>query len=179
MLDSLVREGLIHYVGVSKMVVWQLTKVLWKSERNRLELVTVTQPYFNAVHREAAADYLDVCVDQYLAVCPYAPREGGFLTGKYARDSSTPPNSRGNLGRGVNSLLRDNGCYSTPFMRWPNSLERYHTGFNPWMIGSIKVLCVPIMGVRSIEQLYENCGVTDLFLSDEQLRPIDEAYEDQ
>jgi aryl-alcohol dehydrogenase-like predicted oxidoreductase len=72
---------------------------LWKAEVNNYQAFTVTQSEYSIVyrdpivddlnqlpeHKEPVEDYLDVCEDQDLAVCPYSPLHGGFLTGKYER----------------------------------------------------------------------------------------------
>jgi len=81
-LTRLVNEGKVHYLAASSMAAWKLTKGLWTSDAGGLERFEATQPRFNAADRPQ--DFLDVCADQDLAVCPYSPLDGGFLTAKYA-----------------------------------------------------------------------------------------------
>jgi hypothetical protein len=94
-LNDLVRDGKVHYLAASSMAAWKLTRALWQSDVQRLERFEVTQPRFNAA--DWPEDYLDICADQDLAVCPYSPLDGGFLTGKYDRDDTAPEGSRGDL----------------------------------------------------------------------------------
>ncbi|MGM0387772.1 MAG: aldo/keto reductase, partial [Natrinema limicola] len=100
-LTDLVREGKVNHLGASSMAAWKLTKALWESDVEGLERFDVTQPMFNAADTDDVGDYLDVCADQDLAVCPYSPLAGGFLTGKYERaeDSTVvaPDGSRASL----------------------------------------------------------------------------------
>ncbi len=90
-LDDLIRAGKVHHLGASTMAAWQLTKALWKSDVEDYERFEVTQPLFHAGYRDDVKDYLDVCVDQDIAVCPYSPLAGGFLTGKYERTDDDDP----------------------------------------------------------------------------------------
>jgi len=90
-LDRIVEEGKVNYLGASTMAAWQLTKALWKSDINDYQRFDVTQPLFHAGYYKDVEEYLDVCADQDLAVCPYSPLAGGFLTGKYERADPDDP----------------------------------------------------------------------------------------
>ncbi|WP_207592766.1 aldo/keto reductase [Halomontanus rarus] len=179
-LDDLVREGTVRYLAASSGAAWKLTKALWRSDLENLERFEITQPRFNAAYREEVEDYLDVCADQNLAVCPYSPLEGGFLTGKYERDGDPPKGSRGDLndwnGRfderqwrvleAVQSVAREAGATPAQVaLRWCIDRERF--------------TCVPIVGARSVEQLEENAGAMELSLTDEQLGRITDAYAEE
>ncbi len=168
-LTDLVREGKVNHLGASSMAAWQLTKALWTSDVEGLERFDVTQPRYNPAYREPVSEYLSVCADQELAVCPYSPLEGGFLTGKYDRDEGSPEGSRGDrygwdgkfseeqwgVLEAVESVAEEEG--GTPAqvtLRWMADRERF--------------TCVPIVGARSVEQLEENAGMVDISLSREQ-----------
>ncbi|ADD05864.1 putative oxidoreductase (aldo-keto reductase family protein) [Natrialba magadii ATCC 43099] len=181
-LTELVREGKVHYLGASTMAAWQLTKALWTSDVEGLERFDVTQPMVNAAHYDAVGDYLDVCADQELAVCPYSPLAGGFLTGKYERTEDggveAPDGSRGNL----DDLFEDR--YATD-RAWDvlDAVESVASEVEAtpaqvslrWLIEQERFTCVPIVGARSPDQLEENAGAVELELTDEQFERIDEA----
>ena len=181
-LTDLVREGTVHYLGASTMAAWQLTKALWTSDVDGLERFDVTQPKVNAAHYDAVGDYLDVCADQDLAVCPYSPLAGGFLTGKYdrAEDGSViaPDGSRGSL------TERFDGLYATD-TAWSvlDAVETVADECNAtpaqvslrWLMDQRRFTCVPIVGARTPEQLAENVGAVEMKLSDEQFERIDAA----
>jgi 1-deoxyxylulose-5-phosphate synthase len=181
-LTELVREGKIHYLGASTMAAWQLTKALWTSDVEGLERFDVTQPMVNAAHYDAVGDYLDVCADQDLAVCPYSPLAGGFLTGKYeqAEDDSVeaPDGSRG----AFDDLFEDR--YATD-RAW-DVLEAVESVADEvdaspaqvslrWLMDQDRFTCIPIVGARSPDQLEENVGAVDLELDGEQFERIDAA----
>jgi len=181
-LNDLVREGKVHYLGASTMAAWQLTKALWKSDVEGLERLAVTQPLFHAGYRDDIKDYLDVCADQAMAVCPYSPLAGGFLTGKYERtddDDPTkfegPEGARGDLSdRFEDFYLSERGWHVLDELR---AVADEVDATTPqvalrWLIEQPAITCVPIVGARTVDQLDENVGATDISLSDEQFNRI-------
>ncbi|MWV39113.1 aldo/keto reductase [Natrialba sp. INN-245] len=181
-LTTLVEEGKVHYLGASTMAAWQLTKALWTADVEGLERFDVTQPMVNAAQYDEVADYLDVCADQDLAVCPYSPLAGGFLTGKYdrAEDGSVeaPDGSRGSLDEMFDE-------WYTTEQAW-DVLEAVEAVADEvdatpaqvsvrWLIEQDRFTCVPIVGARTPEQLEENVGAVEIELTDDQFGRIDEA----
>ena len=185
-LNGLVEEGKVNYLGASTMAAWQLTKALWKSDANGWERFDVTQPLFHAAYRDDVVDYLDVCADQDLAVCPYSPLAGGFLTGKYERAGDggvdAPEGSRGDL----DEMFED---YYISERGW-RVLEEVEAVADEldatpaqvalrWLMDQEKFTCVPIVGARTADQLDENAGAADLDLSDDRHDRISEARYDE
>jgi aryl-alcohol dehydrogenase-like predicted oxidoreductase len=181
-LDDLVRAGKIHHLGASTMAAWQLTKALWKSDVEDYERFEVTQPLFHAGYRDDVKDYLDVCADQDMAVCPYSPLAGGFLTGKYERtddDDPTafegPEGARGSLSdRFEDFYLSERGWHVLDELRAvADELDATPAQVAlRWLIEQPDITCVPIVGARTVDQLDENVGATDISLSDDQFNRI-------
>jgi 1-deoxyxylulose-5-phosphate synthase len=184
-LNGLVEEGKVNYLGASTMAAWQLTKALWKSDVHDWERFEVTQPLHHAGYYEDVADYLDVCADQDLAVCPYSPLAGGFLTGKYERADSDDPQAV----KGPDGARADFddvfGDYYASERGW-KVLEAIRdvageVGATPaqvsirWLMDHDDFTCVPIIGARTTEQLDENVGACDVDLTDEQWDRIMDA----
>ena len=173
-LSRLVEEGKVHYLAASSMAAWKLTKALWTSDVEDLERFEVTQPRFNAADRPH--DYLEVCADQGLAVCPYSPLDGGFLTGKYAE---------GNRVEGSRAELHEWDLEFTD-QQWrvydAISSVSEEVDATPaqvslrWLMDQRAFTCVPIFGARTVEQMEENLGAVDVSLSDEQFNRIRDAY---
>ncbi|WP_135302191.1 aldo/keto reductase [Haloarcula amylovorans] len=188
-LDDLVHEGKVNYLGASTMAAWQLTKALWKSDVEDLERFEVTQPLFHAGYRDDVKDYLDVCADQEMAVCPYSPLAGGFLTGKYERtddDDPTafegPEGSRGSLDdRFDDYYLSERGWHVLDEIRGvADELDATPAQVAlRWLIEQPDFTCVPIVGARTVDQLDENVGATDISLSDDQFNRIVSARYDE
>jgi aryl-alcohol dehydrogenase-like predicted oxidoreductase len=185
-LNDLVRKGKVHYLGASTMAGWQLTKALWKSDVENLERFEVTQPLFHAAYYEDVADYLEVCADQNLAVCPYSPLAGGFLTGKYERagesEVESPDGSRGTF----DEFFED---YYVSARGWDvlDTVREIGDELDAspaqvalrWLIEREQFTCVPIVGARTTEQLDENVGAVELSLTEDQRQRIADAREGQ
>lgn len=177
-LNNLVEEGLVHYLGASTMAAWKLTKALWKSEVNGLEPVKVTQPLFHAGYRDDILDYLEVCADQNLAVCPYSPLAGGFLTGKYHRDEEPPEGSRGSIDPHFGEwYISERGWYVLDEIRSiSDELDATPAQVSlRWLIQQERFTTVPIVGARTTDQLEENVKATEIELTDGQHERITEA----
>jgi aryl-alcohol dehydrogenase-like predicted oxidoreductase len=184
-LAELVESGKVHYLGASTMAAWQLTKALWTSDVHDWPRFEVTQPLFHAGYYEDVREYLDVCADQDLAVCPYSPLAGGFLTGKYERaDPDDPQAVEGPEGSRAefDDLFGD---YYASERGW-KVLEAVRevaeeTGATPaqvslrWLMDQERFTCVPIVGARTPDQLEENVGAADLSLSADQHERITDA----
>jgi aryl-alcohol dehydrogenase-like predicted oxidoreductase len=196
-IDDLVSEGKVHYVGISTCDAWKLVRGLWQADVNSYEPFTVTQPEYSAVYRDPVVDeldqppehkepieeYLDVCEDQDLAVCPYSPLHGGFLTGKYERvdgEIRAPDGSRAEIDQGFESDYVADAAW--------NVLEEVRAvaeevGATPaqvslrWLMDHERFTCVPIVGARTVDQLDENVGAVEISLSDDQWARIDDAVD--
>jgi aryl-alcohol dehydrogenase-like predicted oxidoreductase len=184
-LDELVSEGKVNYIGASTMAAWKLTKALWKSEVHDWERFEVTQPLHHAGYYEDVREYLGVCADQELAVCPYSPLAGGFLTGKYERTDPDDPQA-------VEAPDGTRGSFDDYFGDWYASERGWkvldavrevadQVDATPaqvalrWLIDHDEFTCVPIVGARTRDQLAENVGATEFSLSAEQWDRIMDA----
>src|SRR5699024_9088479 len=149
-----------------------------------LERFDVTQPLFHAAYYEDVSEYLEVCADQDLAVCPYSPLAGGFLTGKYehagegVHDVESPDGSRGTF----DELFDD---YYVSERGWDvlDAIREIADELDAspaqvalrWLIEREQFTCVPIVGARTTDQLDENVGAVDISLSDNQRERVDAA----
>ena len=188
-LDMLVDKGKVNYLGASTMAAWQLTKALWKSDVEDYERFSVTQPLFHAAYYEDVAEYLDVCADQDLAVCPYSPLAGGFLTGKYERLDpgdpqavEAPDGSRGGFDEQFTEYYLSERGWSVLDTVREVADEAEATPAQValrWLIDQQEFTCVPIVGARTTDQLDDNVGAVDLSLSRDQHNRIAEARYDE
>ncbi|MDS0298382.1 aldo/keto reductase [Halogeometricum sp. S1BR25-6] len=188
-LNALVEKGKVNYLGASTMASWQLTKALWKSDVEDYERFEVTQPLFHAGYYEDVKEYLDVCGDQELAVCPYSPLAGGFLTGKYERADPedpkqvvAPDGSRASFDDRFDQFyLSERGWKVLDAVREVAD----EADASPaqvalrWLMDYPDATVVPIVGARTEEQLDENIGAADVDLSDEQWERIMDARYDE
>jgi aryl-alcohol dehydrogenase-like predicted oxidoreductase len=184
-LSQLAEEGKVHYLGASTMAAWKLTKALWKADAGGYQRFDVTQPLFHAAYRDDVVDYLNVCDDQDLAVCPYSPLAGGFLTGKYERQGGEvvgPEGSRADLDANFEDYyVSERGWQVLDTVR----TVAKEVDATPaqvalrWLIDQDRFTCVPIVGARTVEQIEENVGAVGVDLTDDQHDCISEARYDE
>ncbi len=84
-LNDLVRQGKVHYIGASSMSAWQFAKALFTSDRLEIARFVTMQNNYNLISREEEKEMNPLCKDQNIALIPWSPLAGGFLTGSYNR----------------------------------------------------------------------------------------------
>lgn len=181
-LNHLAREGKVNYLGASINRVRngagrKLVESLWTSDANGLESFTVTQPKVNTVHRESELEFLNICEIEELAMCPYEPLEGGFLTGKYDRDERLS-GSRGDLNDLADDRFDDRQWRVLDEVR-AVAEEADATPAQVtlrWLIEQDWFICVKLVGARTPDQLRENLSAAEISLSSDQHNRITEAY---
>jgi len=82
-LDGLVRSGKVRYIAASNYAAWQLTQMLWLTEKNDWQPIAAVQPMYNLLARGIEPELVPMCRKFGLPLIPYNPLAGGLLTGKH------------------------------------------------------------------------------------------------
>jgi aryl-alcohol dehydrogenase-like predicted oxidoreductase len=176
-LDDLVRKGLVRYIGCSNYPAWRLMQALWTSQAKNLARFVCLQPHYNLIHRqEYERELEDVCQTYGLGVIPYSPLGGGFLTGKYRQGEDPPSGSRGATSSRIQKYMRDERSWRA--IEELRSLGEAHGKTISqialaWLLSRASITS-PIIGPRSIEQLEDNLGSTDIRLDMEEIEKLEE-----
>ena len=93
-LDSLVRRGLVRYIGCSNYSAWHVMKALGISEREHRQRFVSQQIHYTLEAREAEYELLPLAIDQGLGILVWSPLAGGLLSGKHRRNQKTPKGTR-------------------------------------------------------------------------------------
>jgi len=88
-MDDLVKSGKVRYVGCSNFLSYQLARSVGRAEVLGVSGFECVQPRYNMLFRENERELLPLCAEQGLAVIPYNPLAGGFLTGKHQKGAPT------------------------------------------------------------------------------------------
>jgi aryl-alcohol dehydrogenase-like predicted oxidoreductase len=167
-LDDLVRDGKVLYLGASNFAAWQVEKALGISAARGLEPFAVLQPMYNLVKRQAEVEILPMAQAEGLGVIPYSPLGGGLLSGKYG------VGKRPETGR-----LMEHKIYQTRYgAEWmyetadrAAELARAH-GWAPaslaiaW-VAAHPAVTAPIFGARDLDQLRTALAAADIEMTDE------------
>jgi aryl-alcohol dehydrogenase-like predicted oxidoreductase len=174
-LDDLVHQGKLRYLGCSNIPAWRLTEALWSARYYHLARYDTLQPHYNIVHRaEFERELADVCRTYGLGVLPYSPLAGGFLTGKYRRDTELPESAR--LG-GVRRYFSERNWNLL------DSMEKIGLEKGSWTISQVAIawllsnplITSPIIGPRSLEQLEGNLASAGRRLTTSEIDQLDQA----
>lgn len=90
-LDHLVDSGKVLSVGFCNLAAWQAAKALGISAAEGLSKFVSAQMYYSLVGRDVEHEIVPLCRDASLALLPWSPLAGGFLTGKYRKDQQAHP----------------------------------------------------------------------------------------
>ena len=153
-LNDLVRQGKVLYIGASNFAAWQVTKALGISAKMGWSRFECIQPMYNLVKRQAEVELLPMAQSENLSVIPYSPLGGGLFSGKYGKDKK--PTS-GRLVENKMYMLRygDQWLYDVA-ENFANLAKE--AGYHPvalavaW-VGSHPGITSPIIGARNSEQL--------------------------
>ncbi|BAM01745.1 MULTISPECIES: aldo/keto reductase [Caldilinea] len=172
--DTLVRQGKVRYVGCSNYPAWRLMEALWASDKHHLVRYDSLQPHYNLAHRaEYERELKEVCLRFGLGVIPYSPLAGGFLTGKYTRDSAADSARAESIKRryfneagwrvldAVKAVAAELGSTPTAI-----SLA--------WLLAQPE-MTAPIIGANSVQQLQASLAACDLNLTEEQMATLNQA----
>jgi len=93
-LDDLVREGKVRYVGNSNFSGWQIADAHWTARSaNRTPFVSA-QNHYSLLERAVQHEVLPACERFGLGFLPYFPLASGMLTGKYRPGEAAPAGTR-------------------------------------------------------------------------------------
>ncbi|NOK61517.1 MAG: hypothetical protein GFH27_549311n76 [Chloroflexi bacterium AL-W] len=93
-LDDLVRAGKVRYIGTSSFAAWQVIESLWVSKEYRLNRFVCEQPAYNLLDRRLEREFVPMAQTYDIAIIPWSPTAGGFLSGAYQRGRIPPDESR-------------------------------------------------------------------------------------
>ena len=93
-LDELVRTGKVRAIAASNISADQLEEALEASAEHGLARFEWVQNEYSLLHREPEDGVFALCERHGLGFTPFSPLAGGWLTGKYQRDTPAPPNTR-------------------------------------------------------------------------------------
>lgn len=172
--DCLMQQGKVRYVGCSNYPAWRLVQALWASDQHGLVRYDSLQPHYNLAYRKEFEEEIKEVVSQYgLGVIPYSPLAGGFLSGKYSRESA-PASARAD---GVkNRYFNEAGWKTLDAVRQVAG----ETGSTPaavalaWLLAQ-PCMTAPIVGANSVEQLQASLPAADLALTPQQLDVLNRA----
>jgi len=156
------------------MAAWRFAKALYAADAWGYERFVSMQPEYNAVDRHEEANVLPACAEEGIGVVPWSPLAGGFLTGKYERESEPPEGTRAagddyterRFTGGNWAVLDEIRAVAEAKSATPAQVSL------AWLL-SKDVVDAPIVGPKRIDHLEEHVGALSLSLTDEEAERIE------
>ncbi|ACO04893.1 MAG TPA: aldo/keto reductase [Persephonella sp.] len=175
-LNDLVREGKVRYIGLSDFAGWQIARSVSIQEMRGWSRFISAQMYYSLLGRDIEFEVVPACQESGLGLMIWSALAGGFLTGKYSRDSGIP--SDGRYARMERPFLRfdmEKGYFVVDELR--KIAEKYNATVSQVALNWVKskpFVSSIIIGVRSLDQLKDNLGSVEWDLSEEDIEYLDQ-----
>lgn len=92
--EDLVRQGKVHYVGVSEWTAAQITEAFAIADKYLLDRIVVNQPIYNLFERYIEKEIIPLGTKKGFGQVVFSPLAQGLLTGKYTASNQVPDESR-------------------------------------------------------------------------------------
>jgi aryl-alcohol dehydrogenase-like predicted oxidoreductase len=172
-LDSLVRLGKVRYIGASNLAAWQLMKALGYSTYNRVAKFVSLQAYYTVAGRDLEREVVPLLLDQKVGLMVWSPLAGGFLSGKYTRESSKEEGSR-RISFDFPPIDKERAFDIIDVLNEMAAKKNASIAqlALAWLLHQPAVTTV-IIGAKNIDQLHDNLKATEVAFTPDELKRID------
>ncbi len=185
-LDDAVSAGKIAYYGFSNYLGWHITKAVYEARARHFSAPATLQPQYNLLCRDIEHEIVPACLDANIGLLPWSPLAGGWLAGKYKRD--TLPTGATRLGEDPNRGMEAYAPRNAQERTWEviATVEKIAEAHGAsmaqvslaWLAAQPAVTSV-ILGARKPEQLKDNLGAAKVILTNEDLNELDKVSRPQ
>lgn len=177
-LGDMVHAGKVHNLAWSNVSGWQLQKIIMTADMLGVPRPVAVQPQYNLLDRGIEIELLPCCLENEIAIAPWSPLGGGWLTGKYTADKM--PSGKTRLGedpnRGVEAYDNRNTDKTHAILGKLAEIGEIHN--RPmshvalaWLSARPGVTTL-LLGARTVAQLEDNLAASDLVLSTSELAEL-------
>ena len=183
-LNDLVVQGKVRYIGCSNFTSWQLNEANHIAKEHHLTPFISLQQQYSLTCRTLEWDLIDALKKDNVGILPWSPLAGGFLSGRYSRQSS-----KEEKGSRV-EWAEKSGWSATSFsdnahekgFKILDELEKVSKEVGQpiaavslrWLLHKELVSSV-LIGARNVQQLQDNMKASQFTLTEEQVERLDEA----
>jgi len=186
-LNDLIQAGKIRYWGYSNTTGWQTQLIVDTAKRIGMPPPASLQEQYSLLCRETEWEITDVCERENVALLPWSPLKGGWLSGKVNREtSSAPEGSRLAWAESTGAKMQSHPSFSQykneeRVFNLIDELRKVATDVNGtvaqvairWLLQKRSVASV-VIGAKNVTQLQDNLGAAKLRLTDAHMTRLDE-----
>ena len=177
-LGDLIRCGKIHNIAWSNVTGWQLQRIISTAQALGVSQPVALQPQYNLLDRGIELEVLPCCLEAGIALAPWSPLGGGWLTGKYT--ANTQPTGKTRLGedpeRGVEAYGARNTQRTFAILDVLGTIAKRidrpmsHVAL-AWLSSRPGVASL-LLGARNVGQLEENMRAVDTKLEPDDIASL-------
>jgi aryl-alcohol dehydrogenase-like predicted oxidoreductase len=172
-LEAVVSSGKVRYLGISNHPAWMVMKANGIAEKNGWTKFSASQNYYTIASRDIEREIVPMLKSENIALMPWSPLAGGFLSGKYTREKEIAGNSRRdsfdfpplNKSRAFDIIDK----MSEIGKRYNCSVARIALA---WMLTKSYVTSI-IIGAKTPDQLKDNIEATKIRLAEEDIQELE------
>jgi aryl-alcohol dehydrogenase-like predicted oxidoreductase len=171
-LNDIVLTGKVRYIAVCNWPAWLVMKAMGIAEKNGWNKFVGMQYFYSLAGRDIEREILPLAADQNLAVMPWSPLAGGFLSGKFTRHNEKAGDSR----RDTFDFPPINKEKAYDIIDVIAEIGKEHSVSVAeialaW-VRHQKRITSTIIGAKNVNQLHDNIKSTDVLLSADDLNRI-------
>jgi aryl-alcohol dehydrogenase-like predicted oxidoreductase len=173
-----VRAGKVRYIGSSTYPASRIVEAQWAARERNLERFVCEQPPYSMLVRGIEADVLPTAQRHGMAVIPWSPLAGGWLSGRWRKGAEAPESSRAQrLPHRFDLSLPGNQRKLDAVEELAKLAEEAGLSLIHMALAFVirhPAITAAIIGPRTMEQLESQLGAVDVQLDDALLDRIDE-----
>lgn len=173
--DDLVRQGKVHYIGVSEWTPAQITEAVQIADRRLLDRIVVNQPQYNLLHRHIEQEVIPVSEKYGIGQVVWSPLAQGILTGKYS-EGHVPAGSRATANQPAFDAIfnEDNLRKAQQLAQLAQEADLTATQLAlAWILRQPNVASA-LVGASNPQQLIESSKASGVVLAQDVLQKIEE-----
>ena len=174
-LDDLIRTGKVRYIGGSNFAAWQLVESVWIARELGVNRFVSEQPPYHLLDRRRERELVPMAQTYGLALLPWSPLASGFLSGKYQRGTQAPAGSRLSSKNESSERFYTDASFAVVDVLVEIAKNKGYTPSQVALAWCMRQpgITSPIIGPRTMEQLVENLGATEVTITAEDRAALD------
>jgi aryl-alcohol dehydrogenase-like predicted oxidoreductase len=180
-LTDLVHAGKVRYIGSSTFPASQIVEAQWVADRRGRERFVCEQPPYSILTRAVESDVLPTAQRYGIGVIPWSPLGGGWLTGRYRKDTEIQPSRRAERIPGRYDMsIPGNQRKLDAADALAKLAEEAGISLIEMALAFVMrhpAVTAPIIGPRTMEHLESQLPAAEVELSDDVLDRIDEIVQ--
>jgi aryl-alcohol dehydrogenase-like predicted oxidoreductase len=174
-LEDVVRSGKVRYIGVSNHPAWMVMKANCHPEKMGWTKFVASQNYYSIASREIEREIIPMALSESIAIMPWSPLAGGFLSGKFTRNNEVAGNSRRDAFDfpPIDKLKAYDIIDVMSEIGKSLNVSVATVALN-WVIKQPGVTST-IIGAKNLEQLNDNIAAVSLQLTAEEIKQLNEV----